>query len=193
MNRKHNKNEILAIGRDIFRKNGYANTGINEILKAAKIPKGSFYNFFESKEDFVIQALDDYSTFMKNMMRPVLSDYTKSPLKRLREIYQMIIDSNEQEGLIGGCFVNTISQEVAGINDEIAKSADKNFYRLILLIGQTIAEGQEKGEIRDDFTPKELAEYLHTGFYGAMSRMKANRTSNAMNLFYDIAFTFIRR
>ena len=46
MGYKHDKEDILAVGYDVLRKNGYHNVGINQILKEAGVPKGSFYNFF---------------------------------------------------------------------------------------------------------------------------------------------------
>ena len=47
----------------MFRKLGYHNVGINDILKACNIPKGSFYNFFESKEEFAEQVLEYFGEY----------------------------------------------------------------------------------------------------------------------------------
>ena len=52
---------ILEIGTDLILKNGYNNVGLNKILQAANIPKGSFYYYFNSKEDFGVQVIEYYS------------------------------------------------------------------------------------------------------------------------------------
>ena len=52
---------ILEIGADLILKNGYNNVGLNKILETANIPKGSFYYYFKSKEDFGIQVIKYYS------------------------------------------------------------------------------------------------------------------------------------
>ena len=57
MGYKHNIEDIIDKGSELFRKKGYNNVGINEILKECDIPKGSFYNFFETKEEFAEKVL----------------------------------------------------------------------------------------------------------------------------------------
>lgn len=49
---------ILAKGSQVMTRRGYHGTGVMEIVQAAGIPKGSFYHYFASKEDFALQALD---------------------------------------------------------------------------------------------------------------------------------------
>ena len=57
MNRRADKHEqILEAGLEVMFLNGYNGTGVKDIVEAAGIPKGSFYNYFESKEDFALQA-----------------------------------------------------------------------------------------------------------------------------------------
>ena len=193
MNVKHNKDYILEVGRELFRLRGYANTGISDILNSAGIPKGTFYNFFQSKEDFAKQAMDSYTEYMRSVMRPILSDGTITPLERLKSFYKLIIDGNVGEGLIGGCMINNLSLEVGGQYESLGEKANTSFYGLIEMIQNVIEEGQSEDQIRDDFSPEELAEYLHLGFYGAMSRMKASRNADALNLFYRIAFDFLEK
>ena len=48
---------ILAKGAAVMTRRGYHGTGVQEIVQAAGIPKGSFYHYFASKEDFALQAL----------------------------------------------------------------------------------------------------------------------------------------
>lgn len=56
------KDRILKVGIDILSKKGYNNVGLKEILALANVPKGSFYHYFKSKEDFGIQVISKYSS-----------------------------------------------------------------------------------------------------------------------------------
>jgi TetR/AcrR family transcriptional repressor of nem operon len=47
------KQRLLMTGAEIMHLKGFNHTGIQEILDKAGVPKGSFYNYFKSKEDFV--------------------------------------------------------------------------------------------------------------------------------------------
>ncbi|MFT5819458.1 MAG: TetR/AcrR family transcriptional repressor of nem operon [Crocinitomix sp.] len=191
MGYKHNIEEILDIGAELIRTNGYHNVGINQILKACAIPKGSFYIFFETKEHFAREILNRYGERSKRMIEGFLLDETVSPLERLKAFYKMLIDGNETEDYTGGCLVNNLSNEVGRLNDGIAESANTNFMMWIEVIAKCVSEGQEKGEITTAFPPEYITEYLHAGSYGAFSRMKVTRTREYLDNWYEMTFNFI--
>ncbi len=56
------KNDILQVGLDIILIKGFNGTGVEAILKQPNAPKGSFYNFFSSKEEFGLAIIDKYVT-----------------------------------------------------------------------------------------------------------------------------------
>ena len=51
---------LLEKGTELLWSKGYNATSVNDIVKAADIPKGSFYFYFDSKEDFYVQAIKKY-------------------------------------------------------------------------------------------------------------------------------------
>ena len=51
---------LLDKGMGLLWSKGYNATSVNDIVKEAGIPKGSFYFYFESKEDFAVKAIDRY-------------------------------------------------------------------------------------------------------------------------------------
>ncbi len=55
MKRTHNKDDIVQVGLDLVLSRGFNATGVEAILKQANIPKGSFYNFFSSKENLPLR------------------------------------------------------------------------------------------------------------------------------------------
>ena len=177
MNKKYDIEEILQVGRNLIRTQGYHNTGINDLLKASGIPKGSFYNFFESKEDFVLKALAQYGDANVAWMESFLKNKALSPKERLKAFYTDTIRVNQHpdEACKSGCLINNMSVEVAGINQNLADATDHQYSRLLQLLAECLKEGQELGEIRDDYSPEELAEYIHANFFGALSRMKSTR------------------
>ncbi|MGH8672403.1 MAG: TetR/AcrR family transcriptional regulator, partial [Burkholderiales bacterium] len=52
MSRTQTREELVKVGAHIIAQHGFNTTGIEEVLKRAKVPKGSFYYYFASKEDF---------------------------------------------------------------------------------------------------------------------------------------------
>ncbi|MCK5369081.1 MAG: TetR/AcrR family transcriptional regulator [Cyclobacteriaceae bacterium] len=193
MGYKHNAEDIISKGAELFRKKGYHNVGINEILKACEIPKGSFYNFFDTKEKFTEKVIESYGTSSLNMIVNALGDKSKSPLERLKQFYSMLIDINEKDGMDAGCLLNNLSIEVGGFNPGISKVADKIFKIWIEEIARCVEEGQDEGEIIDTMPAEDIAEYMHAGLFGAFSRMKVNRNRVYLDKWYNMTFEFISK
>ncbi|MGH1335751.1 MAG: TetR/AcrR family transcriptional regulator [Aureispira sp.] len=191
MGYKHNREDIIATGSELIRQKGYHHVGINEILKACKVPKGSFYNFFESKEDFVAQSLISYGEQNGAFIQDFMTDESKSPLERLKTMYTCFIEAHASEGCKGGCLVANLSLEIGGTNAFLAQVSDAQFQNNISPITQCILEGQEQGEIIRDFSASYLAEYLHAGICGAFSRMKVQRNRVYLDKWYQMTFAFI--
>jgi len=193
MQKKHNKEEIIEVGQELFRKRGFNNTGIDDILKASGTPKGSFYNFFKSKEEFGVEVLKHYTDRQYNYVKNLLENFSLTPLPRLKAFYNALIKGNLQEGCRYGCLVGNMTQEMGGISDQISSSARDNLGRITTLIGECIKEGQEKTEIRDDYSAEELADFVHNSFYGAIMRSKAGRQEQPLQLFFEMIFAFLKK
>ena len=192
MGYKHSIEEILDIGYDVLRKNGYHNVGVNQILKEAGIPKGSFYNFFESKEDFANRVVQRYGETNAKWMQGFFDESELSPLESLKSFYKFMFDVNERDEFLSGCIVNNMSIEVGRINDVMAAKANEQFNSWLTILSEIIQKGQEIQEITTKFSAMEIAEYLHAGFYGTFSRMKVTRNRTYMDIWLEITFDFIK-
>ncbi len=187
MNQKYKKEDILEAGGALIRKQGYHNTGINDLLKTCNIPKGSFYNFFKSKEDFAVKLIEFYGIKMLSFIENILQDQTLSPLQRIKKFYTQLIDFNAQEGWTSGCLVNNMMSEVGSLSPKLGEASDKVFWIWVETIAKCIKEGQNLGEIGTKYSSIELAEYLHTSIYGGLTRVKASKNAAPLKLIYKIS------
>ncbi len=71
---------------EVLHRKGFSATSVEDITKAAKVPKGSFYNHFKSKEELAIVALDRYWQRVLNSL-DLLSDTKVVPLIRLKRYF----------------------------------------------------------------------------------------------------------
>jgi len=186
MNQKHDKQEILLQGIFLLRRQGYHNTGINDILHKCQLSKGSFYNFFRSKEDFGLQALELYGDSMLRLMQQFTRDEEQSPYQRLLDFLEVTIEANEEEEMRNGCLSMNFAIELAGYKDSFAKMCTAIFNYWTEELAHCIQQGQEQGEIRNDYTPKTLAHFLYTAIFGAYARGKSERSSLALRQSIDL-------
>ena len=109
MNTKQN---ILQIGAEIIHRKGYNATGLQEILRAANVPKGSFYNHFKSKEDFGLQVIDFFTDFFAQFCKDIFEDSNRSPLGRLELLLDRFMEFFDSRGYTCGCPVGNLAQEL---------------------------------------------------------------------------------
>lgn len=193
MRKKYEVEDIFYKSSGLIRKRGYHNTGINEILKENQIPKGSFYNFFKSKEDFMVKLLEYYGEASLKNITAFFGDKSLSPLERIEKFYTFISKANEEEGCVAGCLVNNTSSEVAGVSLNIAKATDAQFHKWTTYMAETIREGQEQGAIIDNYSAQELAEFLHQNIFGALTRMKSTRSRQPIDIALKMTLDFLKK
>lgn len=191
MRKKHNVQDIIRIGEEIIRKNGYHNTGINDILKASEIPKGSFYNYFNSKELFGCRLLEHEGAKIAELMQELLEDSSNSPLERIQVFYETLIVQYEAEECRNGSLVANLASELGGQIDILADVANLQFEQWIVHLSNCIRLGQQEGEITEAYTAEELANYIHTNFFGAITRAKMTRSARPLKESLKMTFDFI--
>src|SRR3954462_12000401 len=113
MSKETTKLSLLEAGRKVFSEKGYNHAGIEAILQAADVPKGSFYYYFDSKEDFGLQVLNCFAERYKVHLDHHLNDASLSPLERLRSYFEAVCQRLESQQCRNGCLVGNLSQEMA--------------------------------------------------------------------------------
>jgi TetR/AcrR family transcriptional regulator, transcriptional repressor for nem operon len=191
MRKKYNKEDILVKGEKLVRERGYHNTGINDILEVCGIPKGSFYNFFKSKEDFCIQIIAMYSENLTEQYRSILSDASLNPLGRIRKLYESIMQAHIEEGFRSGSLITNLASEMGMLYPEIGKEINQRYQQWLDVIGECIQEGQDAGEITNEYPARVLAEYLHNSFYGSLSIMKVQQSEKPLEISLQIGLAFL--
>jgi len=114
------RESLIGVGLKLIQSGGYTATGINQILDAAKIPKGSFYHHFSTKDEFVMEVIRRYAAGEGERLERLLDDPDTPPLKRLRRYFKDLIATyGRRGGPIAGCLLGNLSLEVAGQSAEI--------------------------------------------------------------------------
>src|SRR5271156_2303007 len=103
------KELLLEAGTQIMLLKGYNNTGIMEVLQSTGVPKGSFYYYFDSKEDFGLQIINYFDRMYAEKLRIYLSDQSLSPVARLRKYCEEGQKNLEAQQCKKGCLIGNLS------------------------------------------------------------------------------------
>jgi len=165
---------------------GYEGVGIGPILATVNVPKGSFYHFFKSKDEYVVAILDAYEEKYRPMREALFSDASRSPLSRLNGYFEAL----EQELLAlhpsGGCLYGVLAQTITARNADIRAHLAASFERWQAHIQSLLAEAQATSEIDDDVDVAEIAAALLDAYEGALIRMKASDDVSAFRRFRTV-------
>jgi TetR/AcrR family transcriptional regulator, transcriptional repressor for nem operon len=179
----HCRQHILDAGIGVLSNKGYNGTGIKEIVDAAGVPKGSFYNHFASKEAFVVEAIEKTANENIEWVKSVLCDDKLSPKTRIFNFFDAGHQAQKEQGFQGGCFIGNLCLEMSDENEAIRAATTQVMCKIVKMMGDCLVEAQKAGELSKDTDAYELAEFIHCAWEGAVMRMKGQRSCEAYDVF----------
>lgn len=179
------RQRILDHGVSLLKERGYHGTGVQDVLAAIGVPKGSFYHYFGSKEAFGAEVIAHYIEPFIERLDYFLGRPDLSAPEALRAYFAGMIAELEREKFMGGCLLGNLIGEIADTSD-VCRSALKNAlhrYRDKLMEG--IARAQSEGQFRLDKTAAEMADLLADSWQGALLRMKIEQSIRPLEICCD--------
>ena len=167
------KQKILENGAELIHLKGFNHTGLQEILNAAGVPKGSFYNYFNSKEDFGLQVIDYFTDYYAFMSRPILEDPALSPLEKIERLLDWFMLFFKSKDYAYGCPIGNLAQEMGDLSPAFRDKLQSTLNLMVDGYSELLAEAQEKGEISQHLDVRETAYFLVSSWHGALLHMKA--------------------
>lgn len=189
---KHNKEGIVLNGMYYLWMNGYHYSGINDILKSCEIPKGSFYNLFESKEDFCIETLELYCNIMHTSLEEYISDKKIEVFTRLKNFYLNQIELSFDEGVIKGCYLANLSLELGSMSKKMRKEFAKHHAKTKQLLEKCFEEAEHKGLLNEKIDYITASEIIQNSWFGAMLKAKSLGKVEPLNDFLIDTFDLLK-
>lgn len=174
------RQRILDAGAEIIHRKGFNHAGLQEILTAAGVPKGSFYNHFRSKEEFGLQVIDHFSQMFAHNTNKLFEDASLSPLKRLERIFDYFVAYFKVNGFTCGCPVGNLAQEMGDLSDVFQVKLAQAIDVMADAYAGLLAEARKAGEIAESIDVKEMAYFIIAGWHGALIRMKVTRNAKPL-------------
>ena len=168
---------------------GYHGTGLKVLLDIVNIPKGSFYNYFGSKEEFAAEAITHYiEPFIQRLNEHLLNPKLDG-LSALKRYYAELIIEVEQGGYKGGCLLGNLMGEIGDTSELCSHSLTVAIERYKLLQQKALLRAQQEGTVRKDRTAESMANLLVNNWQGALLRMKIEKSVEPLQEFYDTLLT----
>jgi TetR/AcrR family transcriptional regulator, transcriptional repressor for nem operon len=182
MPRPSSRDRILTAGRDVIHRHGFSASGVAEITAAAGVPKGSFYNHFESKEAFACAALEDYWE-QGGTARQMLSG-DKPAADRVRAHFKAVDRLVSTDSYAAGCMLGNFAIEAGPLSETLRKHVAGLYARWTSQLAACLDEGQKAGSISAALPAETLARFLIGAWHGAVQRAKVDRNGRATAAFH---------
>ena len=177
------KERLLDAAQELMLAKGFAATTIDEICGQAKLTKGSFFHYFESKDHLGQEMLQRFCASSAQMHR-AFSGGDKDPLKRVYNYIDGVIRLSQDAQMGKGCLLGLFSQELCEVDEKIRQACEKGFDEWIKQFGEELAKAKAMHPPKKPFNPQEVAEHMVAVIEGALilSKAKADKRLVAKHL-----------
>ena len=188
MPRPSSRDRLVRSALETLHRQGFNGSAVQDITSAAGLPKGSFYNYFESKEALALEVIDRYGT-EQGALAAGLSDESLRPVERLRRYFAALAATLAEQHYERGCLLGNFSTELADQSRVIRDRLRASFAAWSRQLETCIRDGQQAGEIAPELDPRVLAGFLLNSFEGAMLRMKVEKDGSPLDDFMTLIFS----
>lgn len=182
------RDRLLDAGTELFARKGFNGCGLSEILQQAGVPKGSFYHYFGSKEEFGVVLIERARDEYLAELRPLLGDRKLDPIQRLRSVFEHTREYCATSGPTVECLIPKLALETGSLSEPVHAAVKSCYQQWSSLLAQVIREGQAAGAIESRHDADRLANVLVMLWEGATIRMQIDRSIEPLDDFLTFVF-----
>lgn len=175
------RRHILETARGIVAGKGFSAVGLSEILAAAGVPKGSFYHWFHSKEQFGEALIDHH---FENYLRQVdacLAAPGRTAAQRLLDFFGQWHAVQCGENVQSRCLVVKLSAEVCDLSEPMRTALERGIARVLAQLETCLADGIAAGEFSRCPEPVDVAQQLYQQWLGATLLARVRRIDEPLD------------
>ena len=181
------KQRLIEAGLTMLLRQGYNDLGIQALLSATSIPKGSFYHHFEDKENFALEVIDWYMQQVHAGLDMCLNDKERPPLERIRRFFELTLQTYRDEGYMG-CLLGGLGQELSGVSKVFQRKVEWCFNEIASRIAVCLEIARTNGDIPAESDPSKMASLLVDCWEGAALRSRLQGDSAPLTAMLDFYF-----
>ncbi|MDF3885448.1 TetR/AcrR family transcriptional regulator [Cupriavidus basilensis] len=180
------RNRLLIDGGRVIHRSGFNGSGVQDIVAAAVVPKGSFYSYFDSKEAFAAEVLEAYWESIEQRHGKVMYDARITPLARIEKLFELLVGDHAAEEFTLGCLVGNLSLELSNTSGEVRVALERILARWEGMITACLDEARMRQELPADCDSAQLASIIIEAWEGAVLRSKVERNGDACRRFQQV-------
>lgn len=173
-----NKQKALADVTQLFWKQGYEGTSVQEILDCMRLSRSSLYTSFGDKRALFVQALEQFSRMSQVACSPLAT--MDEPREAVRRFYELVFFALPEDQRAKGCLlVNTVLEQ-SGLDDELAALASARLRDIEMAFERCFERASLAGGLKPDQDPAGLAAFFMTMTRGLRVMARERRSEEEL-------------
>ncbi|WP_342578562.1 TetR/AcrR family transcriptional regulator [Psychrobacillus sp. FSL K6-2843] len=184
-NKEFDEKVVLKKAMELFWKQGYEKTSMQDLVNHMGIHRRSIYDTFGDKYSLFLASLKSYEVFVAEELTKIISNSSTVKVA-IRKIFEYVINVAELEIYPAGCFAVNTAVELSLLDKDIQHLTTKMFNDTEELFNKLLKEGQNKGELKNDLNTQVTAQFLHNNLIGLRVLVKTNYTKKELESIIDL-------
>ncbi|MFT3800898.1 MAG: TetR/AcrR family transcriptional regulator [Burkholderiaceae bacterium] len=177
------REHLIRAGIAVLTEKGYSAVGLDEILRAVGVPKGSFYAYFPGKDAFGLAMIDAYGEYFARKLDRWFLDEQVSPIARIEHFIADAVSGMARFDYARGCLVGNLGQEMGALPESFRARLVDVFGDWQRRTRRCLEAARAAGELPPQADCGFLAEYFWIGWEGAVLRAKLERSAAPLQTF----------
>ena len=190
MGRPSVKEQLVDRTRGVWLERGFEGASVNDLVAAAGVPKGSFYNHFSSKENFAVEHVNRY---VPTLALESLSNAPGRAVDAVREHFVQLVAARRDGRMESGCLLGTFSNSVTASYPGLREAVSQGFEKWIDALTAALIRARDADELSSGREPADLAATLVDGFEGAVARSRATGSLDPLDVFLAVTLQELTR
>jgi TetR/AcrR family transcriptional repressor of nem operon len=188
-NKEFEINAVLDKAMDLFWRQGYEKTSIQELVTHMGIHRRSMYDTFGDKHDLFMQVMNRYKTMIETNINNRVHQ-TNSVKQAIRLLFDMTISREDDQPK--GCLLVNSAVELALLDSEVAAKVQEEFLVTEKLFYNLLVNGQQTGEISKQHSPENLSVYLNNAWVGLRVLVKTTNDREKLRSLTDTTLSILQ-
>ena len=174
------RRHILDTGEALILSKGFTKVGLAELLTAARVPKGSFYYYFASKERFGEALLESHFSGYLQRIETLLAPNGSCARERIMGYWRLWLEVQSRGPCEGQCMVVKLSAEVSDLSESMRLALLHGTDQVLARLARCLQEGVEDASLSPALDPAPTALALYELWLGASLLTKVRREPSAL-------------
>ncbi|QLG37713.1 MULTISPECIES: TetR/AcrR family transcriptional regulator [unclassified Paenibacillus] len=186
---QNSRERILTQAAQLVYEKGVRGTSLDDMRVAASASKSQIYHYFANKEDLILAVIERQTVNVLGVQRPLLEHLDR--WENLEKWINMIIESQESRECGGGCPLGSLASELADQDEAARVALVHSFDEWEQYFIDGFSKMKERGDLRAETDPAELACAIMTSLQGGQLLTKTRKSTRPIKIALQMAYAYV--